>query len=76
MSTIKVKVARAFCIKGKRQEVDKVIEIDTGLANELKASGKVTFDTQTSNQKKPSAVKTGAKKNDDNEADQLPNELA
>ena len=75
MSTIKVKVTRAFCLKGKRQEVDKVIELDGGLAKELNAIGKVTFDVKPSNQK-TDATKSAPAKIDDKEADQLTDDVA
>lgn len=38
---MKVKVTRAFLLKGVRQDVDKVIELDDRLARELVACNKV-----------------------------------
>jgi hypothetical protein len=37
---MKVKVIRAFCIQGKEQKVDKVIDVDKALATELIFSNK------------------------------------
>lgn len=41
--TVKVKVLRAFLIKGVRQEVNKEFDMDKRLALELRAMNKVEF---------------------------------
>jgi hypothetical protein len=38
--TMKVKVLRAFCIAGKPQAIDKIIDVDAALATELISANK------------------------------------
>lgn len=59
MALVKVQVTRAFCIKGKRIDEGKVIEVENALAIELEASGKVTFDVKSKSKNKKDDSDTG-----------------